>query len=377
MEEGNRRVSRHFRPCLIVLVLSLAYVGLTLARHDGDPLAFALVGTRYSQDGAIAPDSQGTPGYDGQFAYFIARNPVAGWRYCDVPAYRYQRILYPLLSWAVALGQADVVPWTLILVNLAAVASGTYFTERLLASHGASRWYALGYGLYGGVVAGLRLDLNEPLAYALVQGGLWAWADKRISLAAAMLALAGLTKETTLIAVGGLGLYLLLEGRWRELHVLGLGVAVPFAAWQGALWVWLGRPGVGTGGAMATPFELIPFAGLARAARVSWPAFWLLLAVEGPLFVLPAVWACLRGAGDLFRGHRHPWTAILVAQAAVLPFLPFSTWREPLAMARLATGLVSATLLYGALRRTRRLLNLSLAWLSTLALLINESQLPV
>ena len=193
---------------MIVLLVGTVYVALTLARHAGDPLSFALVGTRYSQG-----DPDGTPGYDGQFAYFIARSPARGWQFCDVPAYRYQRILYPLLSWALALGRPGAVPWTLILVNLAAVAAGTWFTEQLLASHGASRWYALGYGLYGGIVAGLRLNLNEPLAYALAQAGLWAWAGRRIRLSTAMLALAGLAKETTLIAVGGLGLYLLLEGR--------------------------------------------------------------------------------------------------------------------------------------------------------------------
>jgi hypothetical protein len=377
MEEGSRRVTRRIQPWLVVLVLSLGYVGLTLARHDGDPLAFALIGTRYSRDGVIGPDSQGTPGYDGQFAYFIARDPLGGWRYCDVPAYRYQRILYPLLAWALALGHPLVVPWTLVLINVAAVAVGTYFTERLLASHSASRWYALTYGLYGGIVAGLRLDLAGPLAYALVQAAVWAWTRQREGLAGLLFTLSALAKETAVIAVVGLLLHLVLEHRWRDTVTLALTVAVPFAAWQAALWIGLGRPGVGSGGAMATPFELIPFAGLARAATVSWPAFWLLLAVEGPLFVLPAVWACLRGARDLFRGHRHPWTAILLAQAAVLPFLPFSTWREPLAMARLATGLVSATLLYGALSSSRRLLNLSLVWLSTLALLINESQLPV
>jgi len=66
-----------------------------------------------------------------------------------------------------------------------------------------------------------------------------------------------------------------------------LAVGLPFIAWQGVLWAWLGRPGVGVGSAMATPFERLPFAGLARVATVSLPAFWLLLAIEGPLFVLP------------------------------------------------------------------------------------------
>jgi len=372
---------------MVVLVLALTYVGLTLARYGGDPLAFALVGTQYSQS-----DPQGTQGYDGQFAYFIARDPAGGWQHCDVPAYRYQRILYPLLAWALALGRPEVVPWTLIVLNVVALAGGTYFTERLLETRGASCWYALVYGLYGGLVAGLRLDLTEPLTYGLVLAGLWVWETRRqgdketggqgawdlsFVLCHLSLTLAALTKETSLVAVAGLLLYLALERRWREVVGLALAVGLPFAAWQGVLWAWLGEPGVGAGGAMATPFEWLPFAGLLRVATVSWPAFWLLLAVEGPLFVLPTIWALTVSARDLLRGRLHPWVAVLLLQAAVLPFLHFSTWREPLAMARLAVGLVAATLLYGALRRSRRVLTFSLFWLATLALLINESALPV
>ena len=172
-------------------------------------------------------------------------------------------------------------------------------------------------------------------------------------------------------------LYLALERRWREAVTLGLAVGLPFVAWQGVLWVWLGQPGVGTGGAMATSFEWFPFGGLLRVATVSWPVFWLLLAIEGPLFVLPITWALVVSLRDLWRGWRHPWVTMLLVQAAVLPFLPFSTWREPLAMARLATGLVAALLLYAARRRSRRGLRFSWLGLATLALLINESALPV
>jgi len=163
-------VNRWLRPWVVVLLAALIYAGVTLVRYGYDPLAFAMVGTRYSQG-----DPQGSQGYDGQFAYYIARDPAQGWQYCDVPAYRYQRILYPLLAWVLALGQPEWVGWTLIVINIAALAGGTYFTERLLAAEGANRWYALAYGLYGGLVAGLRLDLTEPLAYGLAQAGLWAW----------------------------------------------------------------------------------------------------------------------------------------------------------------------------------------------------------
>ena len=380
-------MKRWLRPWVVVLLLALAYVGLTLARYGGDPLAFALVGTRYSQG-----DPQGTQGYDGQFAYYIARDPAGGWRFCDAPAYRYQRILYPILAWALALGWPEVVPWTLIALNVVALAGGTYFTERLLAARGVSRWYALAYGLYGGLVAGLRLDLTEPLAYGLVQAGLWAWEKREaerqrgshcslfigsLFIASLFIALAALAKETALLAAAGLLLHLALEHRWRKAVLLGLAVGLPFAAWQSVLWAWLGAPGIGAGGAMATPFEWLPFTGLLRVATMSWPAFWLLLAIEGPLFVLPAVWALIVSVRDLLRGRLHPWVAVLLVQAAVLPFLPFSTWREPLAMARLAVGLVATTLLYGALRRSRRVLVYSLFWLATLALLVNESTLPI
>jgi len=426
------------RPWLVVLVLALAYVGLMLVHYQGDPLAFALLGTRYSQS-----DPQGTWGYDGQFAYYIARDLAGGWRYCDVPAYRYQRILYPLLARALALGQPGAVPWTLIALNVLALAGGTYFTERLLATWGASRWYALAYGLYGGLVAGLRLDLSEPLAYGLVQAGLWVWVqgagdketgrrgdketgrpgdketgrpgDKEtgrpgdqetgrrgdqeqgargkkrtgicltpiavchlpFAICCLLLSLAALAKETALIAAAGLFLYLASERRWRETVQLGVVVGLPFVLWQGVLWAWLGSPGVGAGGAMATPFEWVPFAGLLRVATVKWSVFWLLLALEGPLFVLPTVWALVASMRDLARGRRHPWVTLLLVQAAALPFLPFSTWREPLAMARLAAGLVAATLLYGAWSRSRRVLFFSLLWLATLALLVNETALPV
>jgi hypothetical protein len=381
-------VKRWLRSWTVVLVLVLVYVALTLTRYGGDPKMFVLAGTRYSQN-----DPEGSWGYDGQFAYYIARDPAGGCPRCDAPSYRYQRILYPILAWALALGQRALIPWTLIAINVVALVGGTYFTERLLEAHHVSRWYALVYGLYGGLVAGLRLDLTEPLAYGLVQAGLWAWMKQEArnkgqeargclrfevgDWGLGLFALSALAKETALIAVGGLLFYLALQRRWWEAVKLGLFAGVPFAVWQGVLWVWLGAPGVGAGGAMATSFEVIPFLGLFSVARVDLRVFGVLLIILGPLFVLPAIWALIVSVRDLWRGRRHPWVTILLLQAAVLPFLPNSTWREPLAMVRLGVGLVAATLLYGALRRSRRILAFSFFWLATLALLIDESALPI
>ena len=181
-------------PTSVTVFICLIYVLGVLISAGGDPLTFVLLGTRFSEG-----DPQGTEGYDGQFAYQIALNPLEAASYLDVPAYRYQRILYPLLARLLAVGQPALVPWMLILDNIAAIGVGTWATERLLTDFRVSRWYALVYGLYGGQLLGLRADLNEPLAQGMVQLAMLAWARERRLWAIFAFSLAALAKETTLI----------------------------------------------------------------------------------------------------------------------------------------------------------------------------------
>ncbi len=369
-------VTRHstfvIRPFHLVGLIALAYIALTLARYGGDPLKFALVGTRY--DPGVA---EGTWGYDGQFAYQIARDPINAPRFLDVPAYRYQRILYPLIARALALGQAALVPWSLIAVNWLALTAGTVLLEEILVGRGASRWYALSYGLFAGTLMGVRLDLTEPLAYALALGAVLAHERGHGRGAAALLALAALTKETTLIVAAGFWLSFLLARRWRDLTEWAVIVGAPFAAWQVFLRVWLGEWGVGSGGALATPFEWIPYRGLWSLAAINARAFALVALVVTPLALLPALAALIAAGRDLWRGDVHPLVCILLMNALVIPFMPQSTMREPLGMLRLIVGLVAAVVLWGAYRKSGRALNYSLFWIATLVLAVNESQLPI
>jgi len=358
---------RLIRPWLVVLVLCLLYLSVVLARNNGDPLAFAVIGSRYQ-----VGDPAGTDGYDGQFAYYLALDPIGAADKLDAPAYRTQRILYPMLARWLALGRPDWIPWTLVLVNLAALAAGTALMEQLLRHYGVSRWYALVYGLYAGQLMSVRLDLNEPLSVCLIVAAMWALEKKRLGWSAIFFALAALTKETALVFAGACGLYLLLATGWRPALRFSLMAGAPFALWQLFLWRWLGSPGLGSGGAMATPFEFVPLMGLWRIGTVSLAALLLYGAILGPLVVLPTLWALWRTGRELFRRCWHPVTLALFANAAVLLFLPYSSWREFLAMLRLSAGLVAAVLLYAGLRRDRRILNYSLGWLATLAFLIKE-----
>src|SRR5512147_2882325 len=102
---------RRIKPWHVVLAVSVVYVVITLARGNFDPKFLALIGPLYD------PGVQdGKPGYDGQFAYQIARDPLNGWTKVDVPAYRYQRIVYPMAARVLALGNIDLVPWALVVI---------------------------------------------------------------------------------------------------------------------------------------------------------------------------------------------------------------------------------------------------------------------
>jgi hypothetical protein len=162
-------------------------------------------------------------GYDGQFAYFIALDPAYAHFYMDVPAYRYERILYPMTARLLALGQPAFVPYTLILVNLLAAAGGTLALAAWLKRKGVSPWLALLFGLSPGICFALQRDLNEPLAYALAALGVYLFdfgGRRRVLWAGLAFGLAALARETTLVFSLVYGLTLLFaqvsQGQPRE-----------------------------------------------------------------------------------------------------------------------------------------------------------------
>ena len=75
-------------------------------------------------------------------------------------------------------------------------------------------------------------------------------------------------------------------------------------------------------------------------------------------------------ARGLLRRDVTPAVLALGANATLIVVLPFSTFREPLALVRLATGLVLSTVLFGAHTGSRRVLNYSLFWIALLFLIV-------
>jgi hypothetical protein len=354
---------------VIVLVLSSAFVIWRLALTNWNPVALAEIGTRFSEG-----DPNGTAGYDGQFNYYIAidPNPNSVAAHLDVPAYRYQHILYPLLARALALGNEALMPWMLIGLNIAAHLLGTWAVTELLVGYGVSPWYGLIYGLWVGLIASVGIDLSEPLAYALVAVG---WLARRRGWpiwGAAFLGLALFAKETcapflvaaVLAGFFGQGL------RRQTLWIAAMGL--PFLAWQIYLWVVFGRIGLGLGGDMATPLEWIPFMGLLRVGGYSLLLLGAYLIMFGPTVVMPTIWGIVAPIHTLLGERESAESWALLLNAAIFLFLPFAAYREPLGLVRLATGLVLGVLLFAACQRRMRPLNLGFFWCAMLVILVRQ-----
>jgi len=347
-------------PATVVFAGAILLVGLVIAYEGGDPLSLARLGTYFSQG---VPN--GSAGYDGQFVYYIARDPrpqvVAS--YLDVPAYRYQRILLPLLSRWLAWGSEKALPWTLILVGIISHTFGTWAVTKLLEGWGVNRWYSLVYGFWVGFLLALRLDLPEPLAYALIAGGYLALERGQRWLGWSLLGLALFAKEVTIIFVAACLISAASQWRWDEFAGLILVTLFPWGVFQIWLWQIYGQFGLASGGYMATPFEMVPFMGFLRIGFYS-PFYLLAMAlVFVPSVILPSLWGVYASIKKWLSGEQSAVVLALFLNSLAMAFLPFSTYRETGGLLRFACGLVLAMVLFAARFRLRKVLNYSLAWM--------------
>ncbi len=177
---------------------------------------------------------QNSVGYDGQFYYYIAHDPfIRGGSYdhIDFPAYRYQRIIYPLAAWLLSFGQPTLIPWMMVAVNLIGILLGTWFLILILKHFGRSSWYSLFYaGLWGFLLCLLR-SLPEPLAVTFMVMSIFFYLKGKTRQQTLSLTLAVLTQETTLLVSLAFLFYFFGRKEFRKsLHMLFPPLAYFF--WQ-------------------------------------------------------------------------------------------------------------------------------------------------
>ncbi len=239
--------SRTNRPAVAALIATLAALAFALARWQiwaqGNISRFILVGRHFTTPAQLPHGIRVAPtyGYDGQFFYRLALNPLnfhstAYGITMDRP-YRYMRIGYPALTWLVSLGQHFLVPIMLVAVNIAAIGALGYLGAMFAIDGGRHALAGLLLPGYFGLITSLARDTAEPLGAACLLAGLLAIRARRPVLAAALLAYGALTRETVMVAVAAIAIMRvtgILRGQARAGRD-DLVWAVPtaaFAAWQ-------------------------------------------------------------------------------------------------------------------------------------------------
>jgi hypothetical protein len=191
--------------------LAFALIRLAFWAH-GQISLFIGVGVGYANGAQLAPGIYQVPlaGYDGQFYYRLALNPVDWARSAygitmDQP-YRYTRIGYPLLTWLLSFGQHAWVPVVLVVVNLLAVYAMGVLGATFALDAGRNALWGLLFVAYFGMVVSVGRDTAEPLAIACMLGGMLCYRRGRYVAAAALIAYGVITRETILLLPAAIAL---------------------------------------------------------------------------------------------------------------------------------------------------------------------------
>jgi hypothetical protein len=242
------RIAAGNRPAFTALVaglLAFLVLAALLVRDHGDASRVVHAGPPWT-NASTAPSSltvrPGDQAYDGQFFYrlgvapFSTAHEVAGVTF-DLPALRNARWLSGGLAWVASGGQRTAVPWALLAINLLSAIGLGAAAGALAKSSGRHAGWGLLLALYPGYAFTLTLDTSELLAGALVLASLYAGRRQKWPIAAALLILAVLARDTTAAIPAGLALGGLIQllrrraGSWGPLIAGGSAVAV-FAGWQ-------------------------------------------------------------------------------------------------------------------------------------------------
>ncbi len=303
----------------------------------------------------LAPQSD--TGYDGQYYFALAADPLHAHATMSGgnAGYLYSRPFYPLLARVLAGGSVVHIPSTMLELNLAAIVLGTLAVALWLRRHGLSPLFAFLYGLWPGLVFCVFRDLTEPLAFGLTATAVLVFdpaSRRRLAGAAALFALALLTRETVVPFVVACGAALVLAdrpapgsgarawlapGTWRRGATLLAASGLPLVLWRIGVSAWLHQPTQEQGSGSAW---LVPFHGLATY----WPfdaQHWLIATTV----VLPSVGAALAVARPRVLRAQPVAAGLLIANVLlVVVFLPDLVDVDFAAASRAAAGVVLAAI---------------------------------
>jgi hypothetical protein len=229
-------------PLTVALIVAAAYgvVIRQIYHARNDDISMFVVAGGPGIDAARVPPGltiiPGIGGYDGMIFYRLALEPFTHERVkygiaLDNPAYRQQRIGYPLIVWLLSFGEPKRVPLMLIVVNVLALIGIGVAGAAIARRFGAPAIWGLAFALYPGFLMSVSRDCAEPVAWCFALASI---ATRRPWLSAALLSYAVLTRETTLVLpLAALVVWLWSTLRHRTQVIDRRQWIMPIATWTG------------------------------------------------------------------------------------------------------------------------------------------------
>jgi len=246
-------------PLTVILVSLSIFVLAYTARFDFNPSATIGLGGNYTVVTNDPGDNivwHNNDGYDGSIYYFMARDITL--QDSTVPGYFYKRILFSLTASLLSLGNKDIIPILLILINLAVIVIGSYFFMKILEKYSANRWLVLLFAVNVSFLLSLVLDIAEAMLYSLIIAAFYFYEKDNKMMAAVLLTLSLFAKEIAFLTIIPLVLFNFIRKRYKDAFLFMLP-AIPYLAWIYFLSIKLGSSGIGL--SIQRGLNLIPFKG--------------------------------------------------------------------------------------------------------------------
>ncbi|HLF41914.1 MAG TPA: hypothetical protein VJA46_00135 [Acidimicrobiia bacterium] len=261
----------------LVATLFASLIALRVwSEFDRDPTVFIAFGEESISINEYAESKLGREvlkrpalGHDGKYFFVQANDPFVlepeeNIAVIDRPLYRSQRMFYPVLAGGSGLFSADVIVWSLLIVNLIAIGVGSWAVAHLAMEMGGSPWWGLAFVLNIGFISEMNIDGAGVVAAAAAFGAVVMLLKQRLGWAITLLTIAVLSREAMLIAAAGSAFWLWRRGERRDALLVS---GIPFAAV--GLWAIYLRFRIEFDSGVSEVQEIgLPFAGFIDAFRL-------------------------------------------------------------------------------------------------------------
>lgn len=273
-----------------------------------------------------------SPGYDGQFYSQLAIDPLLRDpnidRAMDLPPYRARRILCSWIAFALGLGRPAWILQAYSIENVLAWLIFAWVLTRWMPPTTA-RGFALWAGtlLSHGMLGSVRYALVDAPSTLLVALGILAAEKGRPWIASAIVGVAGLARETSLLAASMFARLLSHKPRtWVRVAALVIICAIPLALWLDYLRSIYRSTAFEGGGNVTTPFAGLVFEVKMLRHAVSDPSVRPVWLPTVGAFVAFLTQATIAIVSLVKRETRTPWAWVATSFAALALFMHPVVW---------------------------------------------------